>query len=393
MQLLICLCVYGKKIQDMPGIRIKSVDALRGLALGAILLANLPYDGAIAQKGEADKMLETLFHVLIDKKFITIFSILFGFGFYQQMQSAERRSVNFRKYFLIRMILLFVIGSINGYLLWFGDIIRAYALGGIILLYLYKIPLKQMVYLAVSLNIVLTGIIFIGNGALGWQEYSYDYSLAGKLPVATSYLEYLRINFIINPWTNFRQDIPLTLAFTFGSMLIGFVMAKVNFFAQPNKKLLDTFLVAGVFFGIPASYVFTFVLNGTLELTPALLWLPFVLVLGMVLQSLGYISIFVKLYDTKIFNRLLSAFIPVGQTALTNYLLQSVFYILVFYHCTGAFQLYGKLSLAETYLTGIVLYALQTVISTLWLRFFRQGPVEYAWKRVAYQYFQPPQKQ
>jgi uncharacterized protein len=47
----------------------------------------------------ADKMLEGIFHLLIDKKFVAIFSILFGFGFYVQLKRAEERGIAFRKYF------------------------------------------------------------------------------------------------------------------------------------------------------------------------------------------------------------------------------------------------------------------------------------------------------
>ena len=258
--------------------RIKSVDALRGMALLAILLANLPFEASVAQQGEVDKILEMMFHLLIDKKFITIFSILFGFGFYYQMKKAESGSVNFKKYFIIRMILLFLIGTLHGYILWYGDIIKAYALGAIVLLFLYKMPVNRILYTAVIFNVLLTGIVYIGNNALGWQEYSYDYSLADKLPIVTTYAEYFRINFTINPWTNFPQDMPLTLVFTFGNMLIGFVMAKSNFFISPNKRFQNLLIISGLTIGLAASYIFYLILNGTLELSMNLIWLPFLLI-------------------------------------------------------------------------------------------------------------------
>jgi hypothetical protein len=46
--------------------------------------------------------LETAFELFIDKKFITIFSMLFGFGFYIQYTHAEKRNVDFRPYFIKR---------------------------------------------------------------------------------------------------------------------------------------------------------------------------------------------------------------------------------------------------------------------------------------------------
>jgi uncharacterized protein len=60
--------------------RIRAVDALRGLALLGILLANVPYadNPANTAAGQINDSLSFLFHLLIEKKYITIFSIFFG---------------------------------------------------------------------------------------------------------------------------------------------------------------------------------------------------------------------------------------------------------------------------------------------------------------------------
>ena len=109
----------------------------------------------------------------------------------------------------------------------------------------------------------------------------------------------------------------------------------------------------------------------------------------MVLQSLGYISLFMRIFEYKAGKYALSVFIPVGKMALTNYILQSVCYILVFYHFTGGMQLFGKLSLAGTYLAGVIIFLGQVLVSLACFRFFKQGPVEYLWKRVANKFFRP----
>src|SRR4030095_8865501 len=99
--------------------RVRVVDALRGFALFAIFLANIPsaenvdviYKTRSLILGTAgtDKMLDGIFHLFIDKKFVAIFSILFGFGFYVQLKRAEERGIAFKKYFLIRMLMLLMI--------------------------------------------------------------------------------------------------------------------------------------------------------------------------------------------------------------------------------------------------------------------------------------------
>src|ERR1043165_9682017 len=154
--------------------RVRVVDGLRGLALVAILFANVPFAGntdliyqarsfVVGNHG-TDKLLEGIFHLLIDKKFVAIFSILFGFGFYVQLKRAEERGIAFRKYFLIRMLLLLIIACIHAYFLWFGDIIRDYAICGMLVLLVYKWSPKKILITGLLFAVLGTAIVFILNG-------------------------------------------------------------------------------------------------------------------------------------------------------------------------------------------------------------------------------------
>lgn len=366
--------------------RIEVVDALRGFALLGVLLANISYSTEPSVATSSDNILTNLFHLLIDKKFITVFSMLFGFGFYIQMKRAEEKGINFRSYFLKRMGLLFIIGLIHCYVIWNGDIIMSYAFGGVFLLLIRKWSLKKLFILAVIFNVLLTGIIFIGNSSLGWASYNYDFALWEEVSVTNSYLEYLRMNAIIAPWTNFLSDMPLTLCFTFGNMLIGLMLGRVKFFLSPTKlkKLTNWFIILGLTLGLLASNTYYQVISGKLELDIPQLWIPFALVIGMLLQSMAYISLFIKFFKSNEGKKLLSWFKYVGKTALTNYLMQSVFYITVIFHCTGLFKLYGSITMGETLLLALGLFIVQSLISYLWLRRFKQGPIEYVWRKLSY---------
>jgi uncharacterized protein len=372
--------------------RLTVVDALRGLALFCILIANVPFAGIGTAPGivfnspTAERVLDMAFHLLIDKKFVAIFSILFGFGFYVQLKRAEENGIAFRAYFSRRMIILFLIACLHAYALWFGDIIRYYAIGGLFLLLLYKWPVKRLVRLAIFFSVFLTGLVFILNAALGVQEYAYDPALIREHPVADSYARYFYINYIVDPMRNFIQDSPITLVFSFGNMLMGFALAKAGFFHRPKQfeKATKWIMILGGTIGIGCSYLFWCISTGRLELTPALLWLPFIIVAGMLLQSLFYISAFVRLYERISFAKIASVFVPVGRMALTNYILQSVFYLLFFFRWTNGPFLYGRLTLAETYLFAGLLFVCQVILSHYWLKRFEQGPVEYVWKKFSY---------
>lgn len=371
--------------------RIEVVDALRGFALLGVLLANVPFSDDPLVASAFDGALGFLSDLLISKKFITIFSILFGFGFYIQMSRAEKRGVHFKSYFLRRMGLLFLIGTIHCFVLWNGDIIMSYAFGGAFLLLIRNWSIKKTIVLAVIFNVILTGIVFIGNSALEWQVYDYDYGLALVQPTTNSYWEYLRVNAIMAPWLNFFKDMPITLVYTFGNMLIGVILGKLDFFRLPAKmkNITNGMILLGFSAGLTSSYFFHLVMTGEIELDIPMLWVPFVLAAGMIVQSLGYMALFMKLYQNGIFKKMLQWFKYVGKTALSNYIFQSVFYLFVFFHCTNAFQLFGNVTKAETYIIGLLFFILQSIISHLWLKKHEQGPLEYLWKKWSYK---PSQK-
>jgi uncharacterized protein len=77
----------------------------------------------------------------------------------------------------------------------------------------------------------------------------------------------------------------------------------------------------------------------------------------------------------------------VGRMALTNYLLQSVILGFIFYgYGLGRFGRIGSASAASV---GVALYLAQIISSSLWLRHFRFGPVEWLWRSLTYRRLQP----
>lgn len=367
--------------------RIAVVDALRGLALLGIIIANVPHAEA-HDLSATDQCLDFLFHWLVDKKFIPIFSMLFGFGFYIQMRQAEAKGIVFRPYFFKRMLVLLLLGCIHAYLFWFGDIVRDYAIAGMFLLLVYLWPNRRILAVALVFSVLLTGTLFIANSTLGWQTYTYDTSIVAEHPITLSYWRYLWINARIDPFVNFLQDSPITLTFCFGNMLLGFWLGKIGFFHSPIQlqALRERLIWIGLPLGLAASYLFYLLNAGRLDLGLGLIWLPYAILLGMLLQSLAYLSIVVSMFQRLRGQRVLRLFIPVGKMALSNYCLQTLFYLLCFFHWTHGLKLYGKLSLSATYLVAIALFALQVVLSHWWLRRHKQGPLEKTWKTLAYRF-------
>ena len=71
-----------------------------------------------------------------------------------------------------------------------------------------------------------------------------------------------------------------------------------------------------------------------------------------------------------------------GRMALTNYLLQTIFGLLLFYHF--GLGLFDKTSPAINVLLAIGVFYIQLKFSQFWLKRYRQGPVEWLWKGLTY---------
>ena len=99
-----------------------------------------------------DRWLEPTLSALVSGRFIALFSLLFGVGFALQMQRSGSSPVVRRRY-LRRLGALFVIGLLHG-ALWWGDVLRYYAVIGLMLLPAYRWPARPLLVLGMILIVV-----------------------------------------------------------------------------------------------------------------------------------------------------------------------------------------------------------------------------------------------
>src|SRR6187549_1063675 len=120
--------------------RIPALDVLRGVAVGGILLANVgvffglfllsPDRVAALPTAGADRIATFLEHVLVEGKFYSIFSLLFGIGFGVQLSRGGDAAVpRFRR----RVRILLAIGAVHAFFIWAGDILMLYAFLGLLM--------------------------------------------------------------------------------------------------------------------------------------------------------------------------------------------------------------------------------------------------------------------
>jgi uncharacterized protein len=99
--------------------------------------------------------------------------------------------------------------------------------------------------------------------------------------------------------------------------------------------------------------------------------------------TIGYVAAITLAFRKLAWQRVLLYLAPVGRIALTNYLSQSVLGILIFYGL-GMLGWFMKVSYPQALLIAVAIYAAQVVFSNVYVRYFRQGPAEWVWRRLTY---------
>ncbi|UJH91395.1 hypothetical protein LZ575_01000 [Antarcticibacterium sp. 1MA-6-2] len=138
--------------------RIETIDVLRGFALAGILYAHmiiwytgasLPREVYFSYLSTADYVAFAIFGALVFGKFYSVFSFLFGLGFYLHFRRKKSESGYVRVY-AWRLFLLFIIGIIH-HTIWRGDILAIYAVLGIILIAFRRLPVNTLIVIALVL--------------------------------------------------------------------------------------------------------------------------------------------------------------------------------------------------------------------------------------------------
>lgn len=142
------------------GERIQALDVVRGVALLGIFLMNVEWFNRASNEmmlglpvglSGADWWASRLVYILVQGKFWTIFSLLFGMGFAVMLMRAERAGRDFLRPYLRRIAALAVFGAAHNILLWSGDILFGYSVAALALLILLYGNWKYIVLALVAL--------------------------------------------------------------------------------------------------------------------------------------------------------------------------------------------------------------------------------------------------
>jgi uncharacterized protein len=98
--------------------------------------------------------------------------------------------------------------------------------------------------------------------------------------------------------------------------------------------------------------------------------------------GLAYVAIFLLLFRSPLWQRWMSPLIAVGRMALTNYLLQTLIAIILFYGV--GLGIGPRFGLIGTLPFFVAIFIIQVALSRWWLARFYFGPVEWMWRCLSY---------
>lgn len=384
------------------------LDVLRGFALFGIFLNNIyGFSGygfftEQQQQGFAsysfDRIADFLQIALIEGKFYSLFSLLFGIGFSIMLVRGEKKEGNAILTFYRRLFILFIFGAIH-LLFWQGDILFLYALVGMLLPLFRNCKDKTLLICAILLLLLPIGIDAV-KFMMKWTPSSVLMPIALKIDTHNGITDDNWRRFLFDKenglsnwvlwqetaWIYRLNDLAESNRFpkVLGVFLIGFYAGRKLIHANLDhyQPLLKKVMYIGLVYGIPMNIVFAYFQRDDHYITNSVWGFADTIMysLAVVPLALGYAATIAILF-LKI-PTLLSKIAPVGRMALSMYLMQTMTGILLFY---GAFAGFGQqLGLIWMFPVVLVIYAMQVILSSYWLRYFNYGPLEWVWRQLTY---------
>ena len=414
--------------------RIASLDMLRGVAILGILVMNIyafampfsAYMNPLRMGGTETYNLGTWFftHILFDQKFISIFAMLFGAGLVLMTERAEARGVKPARFYFRRQFWLVIIGALHGYLIWFGDILFAYALIGM-LVYPFRRRRPRTLVIVACLLLPVTLLFNLGNANMMEQAIVEVAEIEAMLEQGEEIDEEQQQ--LLDDWEEQRafmfptdEDVqkevdaylggyvdavryraPLVammqvfMVLVFGLwrigalMLIGMALMKWGVLTgERSADFYRRFMLVFYLLGLPLT-VFSATDLYAHQFDPMYVMRGGGVAnyVGSLLVALGHIGLVMWLAKAGILSRLMNRFAAVGRMALTNYLAHSVILTTVFYgYGLGLFGSVPRIW-QMAFVASVV--GLQLLWSKWWLERYRFGPAEWVWRSLTYWKKQP----
>ncbi len=400
-----------------PRARIKSVDMVRGFALFGVLLLNMsnfgstPIWGVLESSGWGgifDHISFTMMHSVFETKSWRLFAFLFGFGFALQMLKAETQGAGSLGFYFRRLVILLFIGMAHS-LFHDGDILMQYAALGILLLAFRKLETRFLLVLVV----LLLAVFPVGNAMLSTNQSVAELSTEVESTLAESnygrgqreghpYLgtvsDVIEANAPVMLPRIWRNPLGITSSVAvFAMFLLGLYVGRRRILHDipQHLPLIRKVLYWGLGVGITSAvaewllgYHFGYFIWRENAASTGIRFLGEILfVYGSTALALGYGAGIVLLAHGRKWIPALRLLENLGKMALTVYLSGTLMFTILFYgYGFGQLFLIGPAGVTAY---AILFFSVQLVFCAWWLRRFRFGPMEWAWRCLTYWKVQP----
>ncbi|WP_440446420.1 DUF418 domain-containing protein [Neobacillus bataviensis] len=324
----------GRNAMDISN-RIDTLDYLRGFALMGIILVNIIPLLSVTppEPTSLDVSYWRLLYLFVEGRFYTIFTFLFGVGFYLFISRANAKGKNGYVLFMRRILALFIFGLIHVQFQQ-GEALSIYAICGLFILPFYKAnKIVNLVFGTVMLIVLsifsnkifmVVPLMLLGIAAGQFQVFERIAHRLKGIVIFTSIMAVL------------------------SGMGLIYQYQHLSVMTAPNNLEVQRFYNIGITIG------------------------PIV--------SAFYIGVFILLLQIPIVRKVLSPLKSYGRMALTNYVSQTALILLA----GEALNLFNRITYVQSLFLCMAIYIIQLIFSTLWLRFFRFGPLEWIWRMVTY---------
>ncbi len=421
--------------------RIQAMDVMRGVAVLGILLMNIPgfsthefflfWHDALKGEATANGIIFKTSMILFDGKMRGLFTLLFGAGLMLFIENKNDNSLQVADLYFKRMTWLLFFGLVDAYvLLWGGDVLYEYAMCGIFAFAFRTMKPRNLLFMSLlilSVTIYVSGSPFLDrkdtyleykaaekllneNKVISEeQRTAYDgfkETLGGFLPFSKNHIHnvtesiYEREIKMKSDYSNLflknaeelvpyhTQEFFMAMWESFATILLGMALFKFGFF---QGRIHVNVYRGLVFIGIPIGIILCGMsaLNMVYtqsELIHALETRIFSINhvggVGRIVLTVSYASAILLLCRVNWLKSFLALFANVGRMALTNYIMQTILCSLYFF----GFGLnhYGEYDTKGLLLFVVCIWIIQITYSTIYLRFFKMGPLEWLWKRLTY---------
>jgi len=387
--------------------RIEVLDTIRGFALLGIFIMNMPafntslflgFDAAMWPHWW-DRGTETVRDVLFSGKFNSMFSMLFAVGFTIQLGRLQAREPErATRIYLRRLFWLFVFGVVHACVFWAGDVLHMYALLGLLLLALRRVPDRAIVALIVLclLYPTILGMIRIETSkpedlqliiAVTQQAISADNAAFGHgnfLDTARRSTQSM-ILFYEYPM---RLGLFAGYVQFFTTVLLGLLLGRWRFFQNVAAHLPLVRRVQWWALGVGLVCGSSFVVWRSTSVNPMepSVWRILAMtgyVVGRISIMIFYVATIIRAVCNERWRRRLAPVTLAGRMPLTNYLLQTLIGITLFYH--WGLGLWGEVGPGlDLVLAVAIFFLIQVPLTRWWLSRHPRGPMEHLWRVLTY---------